>query len=106
MKKAILTFAALIVIAAGVYYLQGPLRVKSAQPCWHKLVNIESAKEQWATETKTPPGAAVTIDDILPYLQQMPTCHVAGAKYILGKIGEEPRCTVHGTVSQFKSDRY
>ena len=81
-------------------------RVKSAQPCWNKLVNIEAAKEQWALETRATPGAPVTLSNILPYLSGAPTCHVAGATYVIGKVGEEPRCTVHGTVSHFNPDRY
>jgi hypothetical protein len=110
MKRLILTVAvatvALAILATGrVLYLHGR-RTKSAQPCWGKLVNIEAAKEQWAIETKAISSAPVTLENILPYLAGTPTCHVAGAKYIVRKIGEEPACTVHGTVSHFKPDRY
>ncbi len=106
MNKAILAFAAVIVLAAGAVCLMRTQRVKSAQPCWGKLVNIQAAKEQWALETRAPSGAPVTLSDILPYLPRTPTCHVAGATYILGKVGEEPRCTIHGSVSHFKPDHY
>ncbi|SRR5258706_4197141 len=110
MKKLIVAasiaiLSLLVLAAAWLFYLQGR-RVKSAQPCWGKLVNIEAAKEQWAIETKATSAVPVTIENILPYLSAAPTCHVAGAKYIIGKIGEEPACTVHGTVSHFVPDRY
>jgi hypothetical protein len=105
MKKVALTFAVAILVAAGFVFVHHA-RVKAAQPCWNKLMNIASAKDQWALEKGAKSGAPVTVDDILPYLGSMPTCHVAGATYIIGKIGEEPRCTVHGTVSDFKPDRY
>jgi hypothetical protein len=106
MKKAILAVAVGIVVAAGAYHQYRSARIKSSQPCWSKLVNIAAAKDQWAIETRATSGAPVTVENILPYLPSMPTCHVAGAIYIIGKVGEEPRCTVHGTVSDFKPDRY
>ncbi|MCL4177544.1 MAG: hypothetical protein KJ072_07330, partial [Verrucomicrobia bacterium] len=105
MKKVVLILAVVVVVAAGAFYVQRS-RVKSAQPCWGKLVNIEGAKEQWAIESKATSGTPVTVENILPYLANMPTCHLAGATYIIGKIGEEPRCTVHGTVSHFNPDQY
>jgi hypothetical protein len=105
MKKVVLILAVAVVVAASVFYVQRS-RVRSAQPCWGKLVNIEAAKEQWAIESKATSGTPVTIENILPYLGSMPTCHVASATYIIGKVGEEPRCTVHGTVSHFNPDRY
>ena len=98
---------AAILLALWVYeYLQSRPRIKNSQPCWGKLVNIESAKAQWAIENRVATGTVVTAENILPYLRVMPTCHVANAKYILGKVGEETRCTVHGTTSDFKGDQY
>ena len=109
MKKAliaVLVVVALIVGAAGVCNVYRGMRVKAAQPCWGKLVNIQAAKEQWALENHVSPGAPVALSEILPYLRTAPTCHVAGATYIIGKVGEEPQCTIHGTVSNFKPDHY
>ena len=108
MKKAFVAVLVLLAIGVlvGAYHLYRGARVKSAQPCWNKLAQIGGAKEQWALETQAPPGTLVTLSNILPYLRAAPTCHVAGATYIVGKVGEEPRCTVHGTVSNFKPDHY
>ena len=108
MKKALIPVLVLLAIGlvAGLYHLYRGARVKSAQPCWNKLVQIEGAKEQWDLETKAPPGSPVTLSNIVPYLRATPTCNVASATYIVGKIGEEPKCTVHGTVSNFKPDHY
>jgi hypothetical protein len=107
MKKALI---AVLVVAigsmAGVYTLFRGARVKSAQPCWVQLVSIQGAKQTWALETHAAPGSPVTMSNILPFLSAMPTCNLAGATYIIGKVGEEPRCTMHGTVSNFKPDRY
>ena|ERR1051325_1833647 len=105
MKRFLALFA---VIALGLCasMLIRTKATRATQPCWGKLVNIESAKEQWALATHAAPGASVTLSNILPYLSGPPTCHVAGAIYVLGKLGEEPCCTVHGTVSHFKPDQY
>jgi hypothetical protein len=108
MKKAI--FAVLVVVgilaAANVCNLYRGMRVSSGQPCWGKLGNIAAAKDQWATDTGATSGAPVAVEDIVPYLRTMPTCHVAGATYIIGRVGEEPGCTTHGTVSHFNPDHY
>ena len=108
MKKALITVLVVVAIvaAAGVYSVYRGTRVRAAQPCWIKLVSIQAAKEQWAIENHASPGAPVALSDILPYLRAAPTCHVAGVAYIIGKVGEEPKCTTHGTVSNFKPDRY
>jgi len=107
-KKTV--FAILVVVgvlaAPDVYHLYRNARVKSAQPCWWKLMNIAGAKDQWAMDSGATSGAPVTDDNILPYLRNMPTCHVAGASYIIGRVGEEPKCTTHGTASHFNPDHY
>jgi hypothetical protein len=95
-----------VVVAFGVYRFYHAPRIKASQPCWNTLAQIDSAKQQWALESGATSGAPVTVENILPYLQSAPTCHVAGATYIIGKVGEEPRCTFHGTISHFNPDRY
>ena len=108
MKKAILAVFLLvaIVVAPSLHRFYRTARVRSSQPCWPKLMNIAAAKDQWALERGATSGTPVMVESILPYLGTMPTCHVAGATYNIGKTGEEPSCTVHGTISQFKPDRY
>jgi len=60
-----------VVLAAGAYSLRS-MRVKASQPCWNKLMNIESAKEQWAVDNRAKSGIPVTMDNILPYLRETP----------------------------------
>ena len=108
MKKASLAVLIMvgIVLAIGAYRFYRGAKVKASQPCWGKLANIEAAKQQWAIDTSATSGTPATVEIIVPYLRSMPTCHVAGATFVIGKVGEEPRCTVHGTVSHFVPDRY
>lgn len=104
--KTLLAISLIAVIAAAGAYLYRGARTKSSQPCWNKLVNLAAAKDQWALEHKATSGTPVTLENVLPYLSSAPTCHISGASYVIGKIGDAPKCTVHGTVSQFKPDRY
>ena len=64
MKKRAL-IAVLVVVAivavAGFYSMYRGMRVKAAQPCWGKLVNIQAAKEQWSVDTHGSPGAPVAL---------------------------------------------
>jgi hypothetical protein len=80
--------------------------VKAAQPCCNNLRQIEGAKDQWAIENQAKTGTPVTLENIMPYLKGTPRCNVTNGQYTVGKIGEEPGCTVHGTLSNFKPDCY
>ena len=107
LTKVILLIAAVFALTAVGYFMHHAWGVRNAQPCWGNLASLAGAKEQWAIENNAALGAPVTSDNILPYVRgsRMPTCNVVNAKYILGKIGEEPRCTIHGTISHYKPDR-
>jgi hypothetical protein len=102
----LLLIVAVALIAARVFDFVPWKRTRSAQPCANMLRQIEGAKDQWALETGAKPGDTVTLSNIVPYLLHAPTCHVATASYVIGKVGEETRCTYHGTTSHFKSDTY
>jgi hypothetical protein len=95
-----------VAIAFGVYRFYHAARIKASQPCWNTLAQIDGAKQQWALESGSKSSGPVTVENILPYLRSAPTCQVSGATYIIGKVGEEPRCTFHGTISHFNPDRY
>jgi hypothetical protein len=107
-KKLLIAISIVVGVfaAAGVYNLYCSMRTRAEQPCINTLRQIEGAKEQWALEAHALPGAPVTLSNILPYLSVPPTCHVAAAPYIIGRVGEEPRCPTHGTASDFKPDHY
>lgn len=81
---------------------------KSSQPCWARLSHIEGAKTQWVLSHSATHGMTVTARELQPYLSQgqIPTCHIAGAAITIGKVGESVRCSVHGTVEDFKPDTY
>lgn len=64
--------------------------------CIHNLRQIESAKQTWALENHKDTNDVVTWNDIRPYLRYLLQCPQGGT-YILGKAGEQPRCSIGGT---------
>ena len=108
MKRVVIVVLAVVVIAVALSLLipNRNARVRASQPCWSNLVNLEAAKFALEHEMHAARGSPVAVSNIISVLSYMPTCNVAGATYILGKIGEEPGCTVHGTTSHFKPDHY
>jgi hypothetical protein len=99
-KKATIAFAVLVLVAVGVALLttmwQGCF-VAAAQPCVNNLRQLEGAKEEWALENhKDGDTSAVPAwQDIQPYLNHKLTCPDGGT-YILGRVGELPRCSLAG----------
>lgn len=103
--KKIVLWAVLIVIGlpvlAGVvfgflnFFLATPTRAKD--PCYNNLRQLDGAKEQWSLESKATNGANVNTNGVLSYLREnrMPVCPEGGT-YSLGRIGENPRCSIKG----------
>jgi outer membrane lipoprotein-sorting protein len=70
--------------------------------CINNLRQIDAAKNQFALENKKTTGDVVTEADIKPYIKldadgNLPKCP-AGGKYVIGKVGENPTCSIDGHV--------
>jgi hypothetical protein len=64
--------------------------------CINNLRQIDGAKEQWALETKHSDGDLCMPREVDAYIKGgAPTCP-EGGKYIYGKVGKDPRCTIAG----------
>jgi outer membrane lipoprotein-sorting protein len=65
--------------------------------CINNLRQIDAAKNEFALEKGKANGAAVTEDDIKPYLTggTMPVCP-SGGTYTIGKVGDKPTCSIPG----------
>jgi hypothetical protein len=73
-------------------------RAKSQQnACINNLRQIDGAKNEFALEKGKKNGDDVTEADIAPYIVggKMPTCP-SGGKYTIGKVGENPTCSIPG----------
>lgn len=61
--------------------------------CIGNLKQIDSAKEQWAMDTKQAANAAVAdLSVIAEYIKGTPTCPSNDADYVPGNIGVNPTC--------------
>jgi hypothetical protein len=69
----------------------------ASNACINNLLQIDAAKNQWALENGKTNGV-VTENDLKPYFNldangNLPKCP-AGGTYIIGRIGEDPKCSV------------
>lgn len=68
--------------------------------CVNNIRIIDSAKEQWAMANRKVDGDTVNVQGVNEYIKGgvTPTCP-AGGEYEYNRIGEEPECSVHGSLS-------
>ena len=74
--------------------------VSQRNACINNLRQIDAAKNQYALEKGNANGTALTEDDIKPYIKldadgNLPKCP-SGGKYTIGKVGENPTCSIPG----------
>ncbi len=68
--------------------------------CINNLRQIDSAKQQWALETKQSTNAVPELSDISPFLKNRVTCPAAGAttgfggSYTINNVATRPTCQV------------
>jgi hypothetical protein len=72
--------------------------VRAMNSCVNNIRQVQGAKEQWGVENQKTTNDIVTWEDVLPYLQRKPECPHGGT-YILGRIGEDVRCS-HATTGR------
>lgn len=93
----------IVVVAASVLLLHWYIRANTrpaAAPCVNNLRLIDGVKQEWALENRKTNHENPSWEDLRPYLIRsetnwMPKCP-NGGKYILGRIGEPPRCSLGG----------
>ena len=96
-----LSLVSLFLFAGGVH--SGP---NPQAWCYNNLRTIDAAKQQLAQEAGLTNGAIVTAEQISKYIDGgfgSLKCAKDGT-YIIGPIGTEPRCTVHGSMSEMEAE--
>jgi hypothetical protein len=103
-KKLIVAAAvAVFVIAAIAVVLPAFIRARTtsaSNACVNNLRQIDGGKQQWALEYSKTTDDIPSWDDIRPYIgrgpqNELPRCPQGGT-YILGRVGEPPRCSIGG----------
>jgi hypothetical protein len=78
-------------------------RTSRSFQCITNLRQIEAAKNEWAMVNGQTNGAAVTENDLTPYIQLTSNLHIpkcpSGGIYTFGTIGELPTCSLGTNVS-------
>ena len=93
-KKQLWWLVAFAVLIAGVILpnFLAATSTRSMNACVNNLRQLDGAKQQWMLENRRAKGDAVTWDDIKPYIKTPMICP-RGGTYILGRVGELPRCS-------------
>jgi Zn-dependent protease with chaperone function/competence protein ComGC len=73
--------------------------------CINNMRQIDSAKEQWGLMERKNIGDAVDINAVNKYIKGGVSCP-AGGNYAYKRIGEDPECSVHGTLTDAIPNRY
>ena len=76
---------------------ENAVRNARRQDCLLQLKQIQMAKQQWALEKQKPDDATPATTDLAPFIpgDKLPKCRDGGS-YVLGKVSENPRCSVAG----------
>ena len=98
MSKIIAFVVALVVVVLAVTVVPPFIRARStsaSNACVNHLRQIGGAKEQWAVDNRKTTNDIPSWDDIKPYLwhEEVPRCPDGGT-YILGRVGDPPRCSL------------
>ena len=95
--------AAVFMVAVGAVVLHAFVRTRSRaslSSCVNNLRVIDGGKQQWALEYSKTTNDIPSRDDVLPYIRhgsqnELPRCPQGGT-YILGRVGELPKCSIGG----------
>jgi hypothetical protein len=98
MSKTIAFVGAIAALLLAAIALPAFIRARNASAsnaCVMHLRQIAASKEQWVVESHKTTNDVISWDDIKPYLshEQLPQCPDGGT-YILGRVGEPPRCSL------------
>ena len=87
--------AVIFVVLAALPAFIRPRFTRAMNACINNLRMLDGAKQQWALENRRSTGDIVTWNDISVYLKPPLVCS-RGGTYIIGRVGELPRCSTGG----------
>jgi len=94
-KRVIIAVICLFVVLLLIRFSQERHRSASVN-CISLLRDIDAAKQNWALDRNKTTNDTPNWDDLVPhYIRDKPTCPEGGV-YIIGKVGELPRCSYPG----------
>src|SRR5262245_3229656 len=90
----VLFIAVFVAIAIPMFFRAKATPAQNS--CVNNLRQMDGAKQQWQLENRKTTNDIPTFADVGPYLK-LPLMCPAGGTYIIGRVGEPPRCSVGGT---------
>src|SRR6266498_1472518 len=98
-RKLIITFVSIIFVSLFAVILIPnfihPRHRPLQNSCAIILRQLDGAKQQWSLEFHKTTNDVATMQDLLPYLKGPVKCPEGGS-YILGRVGETPKCSIGG----------
>lgn len=104
-RGAFISVAILSIALFGIFRHDN-LVISSNFHCFNNGCMINACKSQWAFAQHATNGAAVSPQDIAPYsLEHGRFVCMSGGTISIGKLGEDPTCTVHGNIGDMSRFR-
>ncbi len=98
-KKTLIAVAAMgmLIVAAGLF-VPAYIRARNARSaaCVDNLIDIAGAKKSWAIENLKSTNDTPVWHDIEPFFLRPGISCPQGGTYIVGRVGEPPKCSVGG----------
>ena len=92
-----------ILLAIAVPNFVKARETSRAKACMANLKQIDSAKEQWAMDTKAAEGGTGPAMDAIAgaglYIKAVPECPSTDVPYTIGLIGDPPTCSIGATTT-------
>lgn len=94
------------VVAVAIPSVMTARRVAQRNTCWGVMSCVDAAKEQLALEKNRKDGDAVSAEELADYLgggvRRMVCPYTGRNTYTIGRIGESPRCSYHGSLAEMQ----
>ena len=105
-KKTIISALVVVFVAAALWWLSEHRGSNLKSPCLVNMESIETWKLNWMTANDKTLNDTPSWADLKPYMGDaakrhgwkdgIPVCPEGGV-YTVGRVGEWPRCSIHGT---------
>jgi hypothetical protein len=92
-KKVKIAVGLIGILAIAAFSDQRQRSLWLTDVCKDRLMQIETAKEQWRIDYQKTTNDVPTLDDVQRYFKEELVC-AAGGKYTIGKLNERPRCSI------------
>jgi general secretion pathway protein G len=99
-KKLLVGISVVVLLALVIPNFIRARKSTATNACVNNLRQIEAAKWQWAIENKKTTNDIPTWNDVRPYTGHGAEGEIlhcpAGGQYVIGRVGDPPKCSIGG----------